>query len=36
MQYICVEEYSIENRGRMRRVTYRYALEKFDRETRID
>ena len=30
----CVEEYLIANHGRMPRVAYRYALEKFDAETR--
>ena len=30
----CVEEYLIKNHMRMPRVAYRYALEKFDKETR--
>lgn len=30
----CVEEYLIANHRRMPRVAYRYALEKFDKETR--
>lgn len=30
----CVEEYLIKNHSRMPRVAYRYALEKFDKETR--
>lgn len=30
----CVEEYLIENHERMPRVAYRYALEKFDKETK--
>ncbi len=31
---ICVKEYLIKNCKRMPRVAYRYALEKFDKETR--
>jgi len=30
----CVEEYLVDNHARMPRVAYRYALEKFDKETR--
>ena len=30
----CVEEYLIENHDKMPRVAYRYALEKFDKETK--
>lgn len=30
----CVKEYLIKNCKRMPRVAYRYALEKFDKETR--
>lgn len=30
----CVKEYLIKNRKKMPRIAYRYALEKFDKETR--